>query len=327
MSRRLSFAVSTALLAAVVAAAPAHATTTITDLGGLPGSAANWVVSINDSGVAVGGSNIDGGHQLRAVKFDAGGASELAGPAGASSYLLAVNNYGAAAGLTNVGGTKAIRFAADGTYQVLGVPFGYTHAHARAIDDSGTAYGIAGNGTTYAQIPVRWRPNGVLTSMKMPAGATWGYVTTASANGYVTGYVSGLGPEFTAVRWNPDGSVTTLPPLAENGVTTAQAVNRNGDVVGNAHDGEQSFGVRWHADGSITKLAARVEPKSINDHGVTVGWAYHEGKQLPFRWNDDGEKLELGLPEGTDSVYQLAINNEGVIVGSAGSGAYKWTVS
>ncbi|WP_089919850.1 hypothetical protein [Lentzea albida] len=318
---------STALLATVVAAAPAHATTTITELGGLPGSAVNWVVAINDSGVAVGGSSTDGGYRTSAVKFDAGGASELVGPAGALTHLYAVNNNGVGAGLTTAGGTRPIRFAADGTYQVLGVPFGYTRAYASAIDDSGTAYGIASDHITNAQIPVRWRPNGVFTSMKMPSGATWGHVTTASPNGYVVGFVGGDGIGTTAVRWNPDGSVTTLAGLTENVRNTAQAVNRNGDVVGTADDGEQSFGVRWRADGAITKLAARVEPKSINDLGVTVGWAYHEGKQLPFRWNDDGEKLELGLPEGTDSVYQLDINNEGVIVGSAGIAAYKWTVS
>jgi uncharacterized membrane protein len=317
---------STALLATVVVTTPAHAAPAITELAGLPGSTYNWAVSINDSGVAVGGSN-SGGYTNRAVRFDAGGASELVGPAGASVDLVAVNNNGVAAGTTRVvDGNKAIRFAADGTYQVLGVPFGYANAVARTIDDSGTVVGLAGDRTTGGQIPVRWRPNGVITSMKMPAGATWAYVTTGSPNGYVAGYVLGLGGAATAVRWNPDGSVTTLPRLAENGTTTAQAVNRNGDVVGTADDGEQSFGVRWHADGSITKLAAGVEPKGINDHGVTVGWAYHEGRQLPFRWNDDGEKLELGLPEGTDSVYRLAINNAGVIVGAAGSAAYKWTV-
>ncbi|MFD4639907.1 hypothetical protein ACFWN2_21525 [Lentzea sp. NPDC058436] len=317
---------SCALLATVVAAAPAHAEPVITDLGGLPGSTMNWVDAINDSGVAVGGSN-SGGRINRAVRFDGGGASELVGPAGASTDLVAVNNNGVAAGITTVDGNKAIRFAADGTYQVLSVPFGYVNAVARAIDDSGTVFGLVGDHVTGGQIPVRWRPNGVITSMKMPAGATWAYVTTASPNGYVAGYVNGSGADFTAVRWNPDGSVTTLPRLVANGTTTAQAVNRNGDVVGTAFDGERSFGVRWHTDGSITKLAAGVEPKDINDHGVTVGWAHHEGRQLPFRWNDDGEKTELGLPEGTDTVYRLAINNDGVIVGSAGNAAYKWTVN
>ncbi|GHH30067.1 hypothetical protein [Lentzea cavernae] len=331
MSRRLSLALSAALLAtvAVSASASARSTTTITDLGGLPSATETSVTSINDSGVAVGADYGDG--RNHAVKFDGAGASELVGPAGAHTYLTSVNNHGAAVGFTSLpgGATKPIRFNPDGSYVLLSVPFGYSYAHAFAINDGGATFGSALGATDGRQIPVRWLPNGVLTSMKLPAGATWGRVTGASSNGYVSGFVSGPGMEQLAVRWNPDSSVTKLPRMSDGEPTTAQAVNRHGDVVGTGRfaNGEGTFGVRWNADGSMNKYGPNIEPKSINDDGVAVGFTYVADKQHPYRWTKDGEELALGFPEGADSVTTLDINNAGVIVGSAGGRAYKWTVS
>lgn len=327
MSRRLFFALSAALLASVAVTAPAKADTTITDLGGLPGATGNRVYSINDSGVAVGASF--GNNVLRAVKFDGNGASELVGPASHVTRLYKVNNLGAAVGSTFVSsGTVPIRFNPDGTYVLLSVPFGFSTARATAIDDFGTAYGTA-TSEDGLQIPVRWRSNGILTSMKLPQGATWGYVTDASPNGYVSGLVSGSGLSTLAVRWNPDGSVTTLPRMADGEPTRAYAVNRHGDVVGTGKfsNDEGTFGVRWNADGSMNKYGPDAEPQSINDQGVAVGWSPGESGPRPYRWTKDGDELALGLPEGTDRVESIDINNSGVIVGTASDRAYKWVVS
>ncbi|SFR06827.1 hypothetical protein SAMN04488564_1021088 [Lentzea waywayandensis] len=331
MSRRLSFVLSTALLATAVAATPAHADTTITDLGGLPGAQSHWAASVNDAGVAVGVA-FNGSGRDRAVRFDGNGtATQLAGPADASTTVNEVNNHGAAVGTTSggsVGGTRAIRFKPDGTYAVLSVPFGFTTSTGLAITDSGTAYGLASDADR-RQIPVRWRPDGVLMTMKMPEGATWAYVTRAAANGYVAGYVSGPGIPFLAVRWNPDGSVTKLARMADGAATTAQGVNQLGEVVGNANSAndQETFGVRWNLDGSLTSYGKDSLPKSINDRGVVVGSYYGGAEQHPFRWEKNGDKLELGRPDGVTNATALDINNDGVIVGRAGSSAVKWVVS
>jgi uncharacterized membrane protein len=325
MSRRLSFALSTALLATIVVATPAHADTTTTDLGGYPDATVNWASSVNELGVAVGGSGYSDGRTDRPVKFDGqGGATELVGPAGVRTSVKAVNRAGAAVGTS---GGKAIRFNADGSYALLSVPFGFENAIGLAIDDHGTAYGVATNSNNQ-QIPVRWRPNGVLTSMKMPAGATWAFVSGASANGYVAGYVSGAGLPAVAVRWNPDGSVTQLARLAEGAVSSAQAVNQAGEVAGNANseNDQESFGVRWNTDGTLTNFGKDSLPKGINDHGVVVGTYYVGADQHPFRWDRDGTKLELGHPDGVTTAAALDINNDGVVVGWAGSRAVKWVV-
>jgi hypothetical protein len=328
MSRRLSFALSTALLATVVVTTPAHAAPTITELAGLPGSTYNWAVSINDSGVAVGGSRVGGVN--RPVKFNGNGASELVGPAGASTDVKAVNNNGGAVGTTISGGgvTRAIRFNPDGTHAVLSVPFGYEYANGLAISDSGTTYGIAAS-LDGRQIPVRWRPNGVLTGLKLPEGANWGTVSSASSNGYVTGHVSGPRLATVAVRWNPDGSVTKLQPLAEGAFSVATAVNRHGDVVGTASfgNGEPAYGVRWNADGTMNKFGPDISPMAINDDGAAVGVNVGGSGHVPYLFRKNGDEIELGVPDGADQVSSLDINNAGVIVGSAGLAAYKWIVS
>ncbi|MEU3644097.1 hypothetical protein AB0E59_12045 [Lentzea sp. NPDC034063] len=318
---------SAALLSTFVIAAPAHAETTITRLDGLAEATSTKVMSINDSGLAVGSSIVGG--VARAVKFDAGRVTELVGPDGASVSLTAVNNHGAAVGNSAVRGISdnAIRFNPDGSYVVLGIPSGSTFTRAVGIDDNGITYGVA-HGSGHS-IPVSWRPNGVLTAMKLPAGATDGTVVSASPNGYGAGFVSGPGLKEVAVRWNPDRSVTVLPRLAEGAWSRATAVNRNGDVVGSADlaGGGEPYALRWNADGSMNMYGQLDEPTSINDHGIAVGYGWADGQWRPFRWTRDDLKLDLGLLAPAPSIEKLAINNDGVIVGSVWGKAYKWIVS
>lgn len=328
MSRRLSFALSAALLSTLVVTAPAHAETTIIPLHGLAAATYVTVMSINDSGVAVGGSTAR--DFTRAVKFEGDRTTEFVGPFDASISLLAVNSHGAAVGRLSVPGstdTNPIRFNPDGTYAVLSIPFGYTHATAVGINDNGITYGIAwGHGDQ--TIPVSWRPNGVLTAMKLPAGATDGTVVSASPNGYAAGYVSGPGLDWMPVRWNPDHSVTVLPVPADGIRSRASAVNRNGDVVGFVDPTTGGrYGVRWNADGSMDKYGPQDVPTGINDHGTVVGYGRVDNKLRPFRWTREGEKLDLGLLEPANSIDMMAINNDGVIVGTVWGKAYKWIVS
>ncbi|MDX8148986.1 hypothetical protein SK854_43185 [Lentzea sp. BCCO 10_0061] len=327
MSRRLSFALSTALLATVVGTAPAHADTTIINLVGLPGGHSHRAMSINDSGLAVGSSIVR--DVTRAVKFDGGRVTELVGPDGASVGLTAVNNHGAAVGTSTfpgVGG-NAIRFDPDGKYSVLSTPFGYNYTRAAGIDDNGITYGVAARNDN--SIPVSWRQNGALTAMKLPAGFTGGSVASASPNGYAAGFVYGPGQDWVPVRWNPDHSVTVLPLPAGGVRSRASAVNRNGDVVGTADlpGGGGPYGVRWNADGSMNMYGHMDEPTGVNDHGIAVGYGWADGQWRPFRWTREGEKLDLGLLSLAPSIEKLAINNDGVIVGSVWGTAYKWIVS
>ncbi|MFD4638417.1 hypothetical protein ACFWN2_13955 [Lentzea sp. NPDC058436] len=317
----------TALLAAAVVTTPAHAATTITDLGGLPSASSHVATSVNDAGVAVGGAHSNG-LPSRGVSYDGNGAAtELVGPAGAGTTADAINSSGSAVGTaTDKSGSRALLFNPDGTHVVLPVPAGFTSAIGQAISDSGTVYGVATDATR-RQIPVSWSPAGVVTTLALPANATWAHLTGASANGYVAGFVTGPTIATTAVRWSPDGSVTVLSGLAVDSTTMAAAVNQLGEVVGSAVDDDfRSWGVRWNADGSLNKYEQGFVPRSINDNGTAVGATLVTGKEVPVLWERGGTRLELGFPAGVTSAVALDINNNGVVVGAAGSRAVKWVV-
>ncbi|HUQ55177.1 hypothetical protein [Lentzea sp.] len=334
MSRKLGFALSAALVATVVVTTPAHASVTITDLGGLPGSAFHSAASINDAGVAVGRSRSTSLPE-RAVRYG-GSAAELVGPAGASTSVTSVNSSGAASGTTFdpfVSG-RAIRFDPDGSHRVLDSYPGYEFASGQAIDDSGTVYGIVLNSSS-SQLPVKWDLNGALTLLALPDGMTWAVVTGAS-NGYAVGYVTATGRHVQAMRWNPAGTVTRLAGLANRAESYARAVNRHGEVVGEAYT-ENNFavvGVRWDITGSvITTYGGNTHPRGINDHGVAVGFTtVTTADNVPMRWSPNGDAFELGRPGGARKAEAVDINNEGVIVGHTGDvraplTAVKWTES
>ncbi|MGW6929796.1 hypothetical protein ACWGE0_06975 [Lentzea sp. NPDC054927] len=319
---------STALLAAAVVTTPAHAATTITDLGGLPSASAHVATSVNDAGVAVGSAHSNG-LPSRGVRYDGNGAAtELVGPADAGTTVEAINSGGSAVGTaTGKAGSTALRFNPDGTHVVLSVPAGFTGTIGQAISDSGTVYGVATDANR-RQVPVSWSPAGVVTTLALPAGATWASLTDASANGYVAGYVNGPTIATTAVRWNPDGTATVLSGLAVDLTTTATAVNQLGEVVGSSVDaGFRAWGVRWNADGSLNKYEQGFGPTSINDHGRVVGSVVVGDNQVPILHERGGERIELGFPAGVTSAGVWDINNNGVVVGAAGSRAVKWVLS
>ncbi|USX53067.1 DUF3466 family protein [Lentzea sp. HUAS12] len=317
---------SAALLAAAVVSTPAHAATTITDLGALPSGGRHVATSVNDAGAAV-GIAYSSGVPTRGVRYDGnGGAVELVGPANADTAVEAVNSSGIAVGTTtDKSGSRALRFNADGTHVVLPTPAGFTGAIGQAISDSGTVYGVATEGRR--QVPVAWSPAGAVTAMVLPAGANGADLKDASANGYVVGRVSGPTIPTTAVRWNPDGSATVLSGLAVDQAAWATAVNQLGEVAGAALDaGFSAWGVRWNADGSLNKYEQGFGPTGINDHGTVVGSVVVNGDQVPVLHEKSGSRLELGFPAGDSTASAQDINNNGVVVGSAGSRAVKWTV-
>ncbi|MFS8104958.1 hypothetical protein LFM09_48440 [Lentzea alba] len=337
MSRRLGLALSAALAATVVVAAPAHADVTMIELGGIEGSTRQSAWSINDAGVAVGESRYDDG-SARAVRYGTDGTvKEIAGPAGTSTSARSINATGHVAGSSYVPSVRgsAVRFNPDGTRLVLGSVWGYSRASGQAIDENRNVYGLVFNPESGPYLPVKWDTLGRATVLQMPAGMTTATITGAS-NGYASGSVWGTASDPVAVRWNPDGTVTVLTRLSERGASYARGVNRHGEVVGETFT-EGNFavlGVRWGADGSIiTRYGANTHPRGLNDHGVAVGYEITtDYVHHPMRWTTTGEALELPRPSGATRASGADINNNGVIVGYTGDElspqrALKWTVS
>ena len=130
-------------------------------------------------------------------------------------------------------------------------------------------------------------------------------------------------------------SVRGLGQLVPGGSSIAYGVNDLGVAVGTATNAQGSYtAVRFNLDGTVTDLGQlypgyESAALDINNAGTIVGWAF-TGYQLgnvvapvfvsnAVVFNGDGTLTNLGLliPSVSASARAHAINNHGVIVGSA----------
>ena len=321
------------MVATVVVTTPAHAATTITEFGKLPGTTEHQAAAINDAGVAVGSATVDG--KVRAVRWDTDGTvTDLGGPADAGFVRAkAINSTGVVAAETSGpgAGKVALRFDLDGTHTVLNSPAGHRFTYVTGIDDSGSVYGWSLDESNVDSWRAwRWDANGTRSELPIPEGSTGSQVNAVSPNGFATGWVYRPNEPTRAVRWSPDGSFTLLPGLPGGGRALGQAVNRHGDVVGQAEDtGRYNRTVRWNRDGTVTQLGDNSYLLSINDNGSVVGVVGFE----PTFWSAKNEQRTLPWPDGEYVGRLTGINNAGVIVGYTGHEqafplrAFKWVVS
>lgn len=337
MSRRLGLALSAALMASVVVAAPAQAAVTVTELAKDTDWTSYSAIAINDAGVAVGtaaGEYHPGSPWTRVVRWQPDGTFEYVGEwiPNFNDQARAINSHGVIAGSTRDanGRTWPARFELNGTRTLLDPGGSYTYTTVKGIDDSGAVYAEARDSGRESFDILRWDANGQRTVMALPEGFSHPHLNSAAANGYVAGWATGGSPRrWHALRWSPDGSVTALPLLPGGHSATGNSVNRNGDVVGGAADANgHTHAVRWNSDGSMAVLGLRGYAWDINDEGVAVGI---DENVMPMRWNRAGDALALGKTAIDADHLVQSINNAGVVVGYAGSDwstktGIKWTV-
>ncbi|MGA2266499.1 MAG: PEP-CTERM sorting domain-containing protein [Phycisphaerae bacterium] len=280
---------------------------------------------VNDAGTAVGwaekydaNSNDVG---PRAVRWSASTATEL-GNLGVDSngvtwsYTYAINSTGTAVGYAQKvyggSGSRAVRWKASGTAAVElgdlgGDSDGATSAAAYAINDTGTAVGLAqkydANGSPIGPRAVRWAATGTAATElgNLGADGIYGYTyveadainTPGTAVGYAQKYVSGSYMGVRAVRWDASGTAATELGnigLDSSGFTYAyaSAINNAGTAAGRAQKyvGGADMGmraVRWAAGGTVaTELDnlgtdangyADNRAVAINATGTAVGYA------------------------------------------------------
>ncbi len=324
------------------------------------GSVMSWPGSgLNNSGTAVGyaekfvsGANLS----QRAVRWDGSGtaATELGnlglasnGSTSASAYD--VNDAGTAVGYADkwVAGTalgsRAVRWDGSGTAATelgnLGTSSGgSTAAYAYAVNDAGTAVGVATKytgGTSQGYRAVRWDAAGTAATELGNLGTDISGSTTSYAYavnnsgttvGYAIKYVGSTSQGSRAVRW--DGSGTAATELGHLGTSSsgstnayAVAVNDADTAVGYAmkyvgHVSQGYRAVRWDAAGTAATELGHLGTSSsgstsagayaVNDAGTAVGNAIkHEGGiergLRAVRWDASGTTAtELGNL-GTDS--------------------------
>ena len=284
------------------------ATGAATELGDLGTSGAGYTTSrayaLNDAGTAAGEARkYESGNDkgVRAVRWDAaaGAATEL-GNLGADgsgvtySFAFALNDAGTAAGVADkyesgtFRGTCAVRWdASTGAATELGNlgadSAGNTYSRAYALNDAGTAAGIADkyeSGSFKGARAVRWDASGAAATELGNLGTSGaGYTTSlayavndaGTAVGYADKYVSGSFKGLRAVRWDAStGAATELGDLGTSGAgvtsSLAYALNDAGIAVGSARDYDEAGtllgnrAVAWGLDGVAIDLNTLLSP-------------------------------------------------------------------
>src|SRR5262245_63344080 len=144
-----------------LAIVPAHAGTTITALGALPGDVSTSVAAINRDGT-VAGNSVSASRASRAVRWHTDGTVDNLGP----GIAHALNTQGTVVGAQpspNLHG-HALRWVGT-TAADLGTLPGDTGSTANGINDGGTVVGISFTDQPDPAHAVRWDSSGRMTPL------------------------------------------------------------------------------------------------------------------------------------------------------------------
>ncbi len=260
---------------------PALPTYTVRPLGLLPGG--NQSQANAGSAVAVVGWAMDAGGVRHAVSFAGGQAHRLIEPGGvASSEAQSVNASGAIVGFaTSSGGVREALLWSSATSTPIGLPgLGGVYTSAAGINDQNAITGAAQTDTGDTVVVI-WQPSGATYGVARLDSAAGGGAVAAAINNN-TQVAGSFGGGAGAFLWDPiDGFDTVSSP--GSGTTVANGLSNYGIEVG-----------------SITNGSSPVQ-------------AYVYTGQI-------GALAMGGPPAGYANVSATAINDNGIIAGSA------WTV-
>jgi hypothetical protein len=189
-----------------------------------------------------------------------------------------------------------------------------------AINNNGVVVGAKINGNNYEPLV---SVNGSLwTSLPVPSGAMSVFPTDVNDDGVIVGVSYSTSWIPSAVRWNPTESgyaVEVLPRLAGDSSSYATNINNLGQIVGaRSALGYVPTGTGWLYSDALglvnlsTQYGLWVVPTGINDNGIIIA---------------SQERLDLNTgivdvtggngPSNYNPVTSVAINNNGMIAGSA----------
>lgn len=286
------------LITGVAAPATAYSTGRTTPLG-----VAECASDINERGTIV----------LRTSLYRNGRTEPLPGSLTTASLI---NNRGHVVGA--VDGQTAIW---NGTETVLLTPVdpADTYVFVTAINERGDVVGTSSQLGGQSRAFLRTR-EGVVRVLSAP-GVTAG-ANGVNDRGQVVGYVF-EGDVQVAVRWNRDGSMTRLAPLAAGASALADDINDNGQVVGYSYDASGSgrmHAARWtrpdraeSLDPVGTAIAGAVD---VNRYGRVVGSLALDGStQQGFVRDSAGPTRVVPLSQQGRIEVLTAVNDYGQAVG------------
>lgn len=249
------------------------------DLGTLPGDSSAQALAINNRGQVVGTSSDTYG--TRAFIWEKGTMTPLPTLGGTSTYAYLINDAGQAAGyaVTVDFETRAVLWDRGRIIDLSSTSPGspcFCVSNARGLNTRGDVVGFEFSFATTTSTIVLWS-----------AGSRTVIVTNDSSATYIADRINDRG-EVSGIRQTlaPGGLVDLNPFLWSAGTLTewnrdavtskATAMNRDGQVVGEASNGSTGIqGFVWGA-GVVTDLAwpSYSTAADINDRGVIVGSAF-----------------------------------------------------
>jgi uncharacterized repeat protein (TIGR01451 family) len=236
----------------------------MSDLGTLPGGSLSDALGINASGQVVGYS-ANASSNFQAFLYSGGVMTDLGTLGGSLSYATSINDSGQVVGWADIASGQSHAFLySGGVMSDLGTLPGGSSSSASGINASGQVVGgatIDSSGDTHAFL----YSGGVMSDLGSLPGVSSSTATGINASGQVIGYASnGVGNGTYAFVWdNVQGMRdlnTLIPPHSGWGLQYAQAINDQGQIVGN--------GVL--AGGGVAFLLTPIDHISPN-HGGNAG--------------------------------------------------------
>jgi len=174
-------------------------------------------------------------------------------------------------------------------------------------------------------------------SVHSTGGPPAGYMTGtssalfASSAGHIVSSVSTAGDRgnpgwlerIQVARTEPDGTTTVLP--GGQGIEQ-RGVNASGTVIGVGPEDFTAWrytdALGWMSIGSLGP-SGYAQPRGLNDTGLIVGRTENTaGQTVPFLWSDAGGMQ--AITDGGSAIFgeATAINNSGLVTGTAGGRAF-----
>lgn len=208
----------------------------------------------------------------------------------------------------NIDGSDGIRFF-DGTHLVPIATLGGNPTIVWGLNKSGVVVGASVD--TSQPVPVNrafmWTPGGGTRTLSGPIGSS---ANAVNDRNQVVGWVYGdLGINGRAVRWNADGTLSTLGPLPSSG-SAAYDINAGGTSTGTF----DSHAVVWSPTGTVVDLGTVNGESSvglyINANGEVAGLRASTG----FFWSRKLGVVPFTALANTAQTVQ-GLNDKGEVAG------------
>jgi probable HAF family extracellular repeat protein len=237
------------------------------------GASQSFSAGITSTGACIGRITAPSTGTVAALWSPTGAITTLPNPPGNWTYSTGVglNDAGVACGfatLALVGSDpqQSWRWTPTGGYEML-PQLGGIESVCRDINASGTVVGTAANASGGVRA-VTWAPNGTITDLGVPSGATGSYGLNINDGGVVVG----TSPATKAYVWRPTSGWLRLPDAGFK--ASAYDINNAGWIVGWIDQAPwETVPAVWSPSGQLFNIAALVDQNRFyfsNDFSIPI---------------------------------------------------------